>query len=49
MNINYRKLYLGRLEEISYQIAMAIRYKKWDQKRKLELEKQDILKKLNMG
>lgn len=49
MKIDYRKLYRDRLEEVVKQISLAVRHKDWATKNKLETEKQDLLKKLNMG
>lgn len=49
MKIDYRKLYRSRLDEITTQIALAVRHKQWSVKKKLEAEKEELLKKLNMG
>lgn len=48
MNIDYRKLYRSRLDEVIAQIALAVKHKEWGIKKKLEAEKIELLKKLNM-
>ena len=46
MRIDYKKLYSDRVEEIDYQIKIAIGRKEWVKKKRLTEEKEELLNKI---
>ena len=46
MRIDYKKLYSDRVEEIDYQIKIAIGRKEWGKKKRLTEEKDELLNKI---
>lgn len=48
MRFNMKEIYKDRLMEIDYQINKAIRNRTWKKKKELEVEKKDLILKLEL-